>query len=190
MFFIMFNIFWNMFSDYFSLLACRYILGLMAKRRVAVVASLAYAALGTLASAMTYVLVTVYVGIVVAVAFWYCVVPVPFEEVNLIFVEYMKELWNNGIVFDSRPGSGSIGIFFYSALFTSIWAWLYVASTATIRAIARLDPALAFLRSNMNLDEKPLACIGSVAGLMAVLMWSVLVVAGVPFPSTVAPHHP
>lgn len=175
LFFAVFNVLWNMSFDYFSLLVCRFILGLMARREDSVGVSLIYAVLGTIASAVTYLFLTVYVGIIVITVFWDHIFPVPFDDVNWIFYEYMKELWGKGIVFQSRPGSGSIGVYFYSALFTSAWAWLYALSAGTVRLGLRLQPLLGWLKYLLDVENKPIRSIGAVVGIIGTIIWWTLV---------------
>lgn len=166
-FFFLFNLSWNMCTDFFALLACRHILGIMASQKASVGSSLLCAMLGTFASAATYVFVTVYVGIVVIMAFWHQIVPVQFDDVNRMFSQYMNELLENGLYLRSRPRSGSIGVYFYSALFTSFWAWLYFIAASCIRAARHLSPVLSFIRYTMDLKNRPLECIGVVAAAIA-----------------------
>lgn len=163
-FFFVFNFIWNICTDFFALLACRYIIGCMVSRGVSFSGSLAYAALGTLASAVTYLFITVYIGIIVATVLWYRAVPVA-VEVNWQFVHFVDALWANGL--NLGPGSGSTGVFFYSGLFTSAWAWLYFASASSIRAARGLGPAIGFMRYTMDVEARPLECIGVVATAIA-----------------------
>lgn len=176
-FFLIFNILWNICLDYLPLLACRHILGIMGSRSVSFTGSLGYALLGTLASVATYIFLTVYLGLFVFTILWDRIFPVAMDEVNVVFTWYMQDLWENGLFFAARPGSGSIGVPFYSALFTSVWAWVYVASTGIIRTLGSFDPVLFYLRKEVRRSDKPLAVIGSVAGILVAFMWCLLYLA-------------
>lgn len=54
------------------------------------------------------------------------------------------------------------GIFFYSAFFTSVWVWLYALSGATVKLANYLGLGLTHLRTVLDIENKPLRCIGLV----------------------------
>jgi hypothetical protein len=165
-FFLFFNLIWNMMFDYTSLLVCRYILGIMESRAVTLLTSLGYAVLATLASAATYLFVTVYIGIIAVVITWDHTTDFTIADVNAIFVLFLQDLWTDGLALRSP-----MGVFFFSALFVSAWAWLYVGATACVRLFSRLNAVLRFIREYMNIDEKPLSCIGVVGGAFVAAGW-------------------
>lgn len=164
-FVLRYTVIWNMVSDYTALYACRRVLGIMATRNPSVLGSMVYALAGTLVSIAAYLGVTVYIGLVLIALSGETSVGLP--NVNCVFVRYVSELVHNGLYLRSTPPHGSIGVYFYSALFTSIWSWLYFGATFIIRLAGRLAFVLRFMRRYMRLDDRPIECIGAVAAFIA-----------------------
>jgi hypothetical protein len=70
-----------------------------------------------------------------------------------------------------------MALWFYPALFTSIWLWLYAGSGFLLRFARRFDIGFHWFNSKADIEHKPLSAIGLVAGaLVAVIWWTVLIV--------------
>jgi len=68
-------------------------------------------------------------------------------------------------------------IFWLPTFFTSIWLWLYAGSGFFLIFAQRFDKFFAWFNSHVDIDKKPLAAIGLVAGcIVAVLWWGVVLV--------------
>jgi hypothetical protein len=71
----------------------------------------------------------------------------------------------------------AMGLWFYPALFTSIWLWLYAGSGFFLKAARRFDLGFDWFNRHFDIEHKPLSAIGLVAGsLVAVLRWTVMIV--------------
>ena len=57
--------------------------------------------------------------------------------------------------------------FFYSAFFTSVWLWLYVASIVIIKLLRSIRAAWVKVVPYLDIEKKPVIAIGRVAGLLA-----------------------
>jgi hypothetical protein len=58
----------------------------------------------------------------------------------------------------------AMGLWFYPALFTSIWLWLYAGSGFLLKAARRFDIGFLWFNSKADIEKKPLSAIGLVAG--------------------------
>lgn len=71
-------------------------------------------------------------------------------------------------------------MWFGSALFTSIWLWLYAGSGFLLKAAQRFDISFGWFISNADIEKKPLQSIGLVAGaVVAVVYWAAVIVSRV-----------
>lgn len=73
------------------------------------------------------------------------------------------------------PASMGWSITIYSALFTSVWLWLYVISGLAIKVVRRIRFVWVRLSKYLDIDKKPLGCIGKVSGLLLASLWAVFV---------------
>jgi hypothetical protein len=65
-------------------------------------------------------------------------------------------------------------LWFYPAFLTSIWTWLYVGAGLLVRTGRRLDFVLSVSNRLMDIEHKPLKCLGVVAGVICMLLyWAV-----------------
>jgi hypothetical protein len=69
-----------------------------------------------------------------------------------------------------------LGIFFYSAFFTSIWLWLYVLAVFVSRVLLRMNSGVGFLLRASDVEQHPFRSMGFVS----VLIVTVLFLAGLP----------
>jgi hypothetical protein len=61
-----------------------------------------------------------------------------------------------------------------ASLFTSIWLWLYLGSGLILKAAHRFNAGMGWFNRHLEIERKPLSCIGLVAGaLVALLYWGV-----------------
>lgn len=82
------------------------------------------------------------------------------------------ELVVSGIAFDT-PGDGdlSLGIFLYTTYFTSVWLWLFLLSTGVANAVGLGDRTITFLKSALNVEEKPIRSLGFLSMLFVTLVY-------------------
>jgi hypothetical protein len=72
---------------------------------------------------------------------------------------------------------GVASLWFYPVFFTSIWLWLYACSGFMLKLARRFDIGFNWFNRHMDIEKKPLQCIGLVAGaIVAVVYWGVVVV--------------
>ena len=70
-----------------------------------------------------------------------------------------------------------MGIWLFSAFFTSIWLWLYAGSGFLLKAARRFDIGFEWFNRKFDIEKKPLQSIGLVAGaLVAVAYWVAVIV--------------
>jgi hypothetical protein len=71
----------------------------------------------------------------------------------------------------------AMALWFYPALFTSIWLWLYAGAGFLLKFARRFDIGFQWFNSKADIEHHPLSAIGLVAGaLVALLYWAVAVV--------------
>ena len=58
-----------------------------------------------------------------------------------------------------------------SAIFTSIWLWLYAGSGFLLKAARRFDVGFEWFNRKFDIEKKPLQSIGLVAGSIAALVY-------------------
>jgi len=68
-------------------------------------------------------------------------------------------------------------MFIPSAIFTSIWLWLYAGSGFLLKFARRFDIGFDWFNRKFDIEKKPLQSIGLVAGaLLALVYWAVVIV--------------
>jgi hypothetical protein len=75
----------------------------------------------------------------------------------------------------SEYPSQGLTIFFYSSFFTSVWLWLYVIAGFAIKASRKLQFLWFRLSKYLDIDKKPLGCIGKVSGLLLASLWAMFI---------------
>ena len=80
--------------------------------------------------------------------------------------EFRNDEWRS-------PEALPVGIFFYSAFFTSAWLWLYAASVGVSRVLLRMNNGVGFLLRVTDVERQPFRSMGFVSviivsGLFAV----------------------
>jgi hypothetical protein len=88
------------------------------------------------------------------------------------FPAYVRSM----VVFRTPTNDLPDAVFFYSAFFTSVWVWLYVAAGAAVRVAGGFNVGLRLLRTFTDLDEQPFRSLG----FAAVLITTLLFLAGIP----------
>jgi hypothetical protein len=73
--------------------------------------------------------------------------------------------------FKAIPNDFTFRLFVWASLFTSIWVWLYVLASVSIRILHRVRFLWVKIVPFLNIDNKPLTAIGRVAGLIAGLLY-------------------
>jgi hypothetical protein len=74
--------------------------------------------------------------------------------------------------------SWAMSIVFYSALFPSIWVWLYFASSMVVKLATQFDAGARLCQKYLELDEHPLGSLGKVIGLGATLCYGLVYLSG------------
>ena len=74
-----------------------------------------------------------------------------------------------GRVVTMEPGDMGLpfGLFFYSAFFTSIWLWLYVAAVTLSRGLLRMNNGVGLLIRVTDVEQQPFRSIGFVCVIVA-----------------------
>jgi len=65
-----------------------------------------------------------------------------------------------------------LGIFFYSAFFTSAWLWLYALSVYASRGLVRMNHGVGFLLRASDVSRQPLRSIGFVSVVLLTMLFS------------------
>jgi hypothetical protein len=155
------NVLFNFWLDYESLLISRAIVRRMAYRPTAfrvfllsVADTIATALLAGIAVVSARIITVFYLNLYVAphlynfhptVSMWFILTKTPVAPLPTIY------------------GSP----FFFSALFTSIWVWIYILSIALIKPLHRIRPLWIKLLPYLDIEKKPMQAIGRIAGIMA-----------------------
>lgn len=75
------------------------------------------------------------------------------------------------------PHSISVGVFFYSTFLTSFWLCLYAGSECLVKTARRFDTGFEWLNGKVDIEKKPLQCIGLAAGtIVALVFWAAMIV--------------
>ena len=150
----------NLLPDYLSLYETRLVLGVMAKSGgwMRTLALLVF----DLAATM---LITFVVGFVLMLSLLRLLLG------NPVTVAWVVKLFWQNLSFSSHDPH--IGIFIYSALFTSVWVWLYALSGVLVRSVATSRKGLHFLQRRLNLEEHPLRSMGFVLVLLVTAVYLV-----------------
>jgi hypothetical protein len=69
----------------------------------------------------------------------------------------------------------TLDVFIYSSFFTSLWLWLYVTAGFAIKGSRRLHFLWMRVSKYLDIDNKPLGCIGKVSGLLLASLWFIFI---------------
>ena len=75
----------------------------------------------------------------------------------------------------ASDSASPFAIFFYSSFFTSVWLWLYVTSGFAIKATRRIRFIWGRFSKYLDIDKKPLGCVGKVSALLVASLWAVFI---------------
>ena len=96
-----------------------------------------------------------------------------------------RNIEQGGLYLQAAGGQApSMGVYFYSTLFTSVWVWLFVAGWFVVRNGARFQKGLAVLQFTLPIKTKPMRSIGEVAAIVTALAFVVLGILGFDFEPT------
>jgi hypothetical protein len=175
---LLFLCMFNFSADFFSLLVTRYIISKMSKT------SSTTKTIGYLAIDFS---VTIIVFVVVAEAFLFFVAMLHsyfpkwytsrghevFEYKQMI--AYLIELFQYGIFFKSSDDSvPTLGVYFYSTFFTSIWVWVYVMSGLAVKVGVMSSELLISTRRIFDIEKKPLRSMGYVCMVIVSIIFLVV----------------
>lgn len=68
----------------------------------------------------------------------------------------------------------SIGVFVYSALWTSVWVWLFAGASMFARGRGRITALRTLVFRWVKVEETPYRAIGVIATIIAVLGYAVI----------------
>ncbi len=200
LFFWLAAISFNLLPDYISLLETRYLIGIMERAR-SLTAILLLFLVDLLISLSIIVLFLEALTLAYYGKYYFIWSELSIASVRNFFREYFLMGVQRGIMLDpdgavaelapwmsageaqtvvARHSIGlpPFGVFLYSSLFTSIWAWLYFSSSTLVRCYQILSPGLSYLKYFLDIDKYPLRSIGAVAGGLACFgYWALVAVA-------------
>lgn len=168
----------NVFIDYVSLFETRWILGRM-RRSASWVQDLGFLGVDLLLTTLIFIvtLFTVQTLLALSVVVVTGLSTPPTLTGLLEAYSSPVEIMTNytTLIFGPHPGPYSIG--YYTTLFTSVWAWLYVLAGAGLRLLTPLLRGLDGLKAHFDLDARPVYALG----LGVVVLVSLLFAVSVPF---------
>jgi hypothetical protein len=100
-----------------------------------------------------------------------------FHDRPPIHHNYFAETIEGILEYVSKGFKSDGAIWFFPALWTSIWLWLYAACGFLLKAARRFDFGFQWFNRHFDIEKKPLQSIGLVAGaIVAVVYWAAVVV--------------
>ncbi len=72
-----------------------------------------------------------------------------------------------------QTGVASLGIWFYSAFFTSVWVWMYVLSGSVVRLMEYLGIGVDRFKVVLDIENKPLRSLGFVSIILFTIAYVV-----------------
>lgn len=180
---VYFFVVWNLFPDYLSLLETRYVIKWLSKKDSRIV-----------------VLVLLIVDFIITSLIWQVwfissTVVYMYVVLNILGSEPYYPFWGlySGLVgtwmeniwyvlyrilflpIDQRyPHSMFATAMFYSTFFTSVWVWLYVCSGLVVKLINWIGISVGILKGYLDIEKKPILCIGFFACLLITILFLVL----------------
>lgn len=149
----------NLVPDYISLLESRYILRWMT-----------YA--GTTPAILGLLAIDFIATVVISLAAFWTFLFVGFGRDPVWSFLFIRDLLLESRGFPFSFDSLPIGIWFYSAFFTSVWVWLYAFSGLVLKLVSYLRILVGYSAKILDLETKPLQSMGRVSGLVvAFLYW-------------------
>ncbi len=152
---------YSFIPDYFSILISRTIVRMMSKRPK----PFRVAGLLMLDTALTFILA--YAAISLVTTIWYRMLP------------WVKadSFWNNPIhqtyiifyatYYNLTHDEYTTMIYLLASMFTSVWVWLYILASVTVRILHKVRFIWVKLVPILDIEKKPMQAIGRVAGAIA-----------------------
>jgi hypothetical protein len=176
----------NCIPDYFSLLVSRSIVRSMAKhpKLVPVMMLLLLDSAATALLAATFV--TLYQFIFLATVFLFTFLRASHgHSLQFGLIEALlysarstyKLNWSSPLSLISSLSSHLTRIFVLASFFTSIWVWLYVLASTSIRILHKARYVWTRIIPFLDVEKKPMTAIGRVAGLIAGAGYAIILVA-------------
>ena len=167
----------NLFPDYCSLLVSRYIVRAIAQKPTVVRMLELFIANFILTTCVSLVGTVIGFGIVLTTL--YAATGVNVFVASIISFHDLAEFARHPLSWLSlgligSPALAWLGVFFYSAFFTLLWMWIYIASALVIKALHRLKGQWTRLSKYLDIETKPLVCVGKVSGLILGALYAVL----------------
>ncbi len=76
-------------------------------------------------------------------------------------------------------GMPTLGVFFYSTFFTSVWVWLYAFSGIAVRLVYRAKRIQAFVDKHFDVATRPLSVMGAVLIVaFTIVYWPAIAIVG------------
>ena len=160
----------NLIPDYISLLVTRYIIQMMSQNRTVVgivgfliVDFLLTSGIGFCAQGALLLLAKIVQSLIFHVGVGF----------DLLFLKgFVRHFFVSIIQLKlSVEYLPSLGIFFYSGYFTSVWAWLYALSVLFLGLALKVDVATTRLKRVLDIGNKPLRTIGLVSMLIVTFIF-------------------
>ncbi|MCB9501890.1 MAG: hypothetical protein H6696_08130 [Deferribacteres bacterium] len=147
---LIFTVICNFIPDYFSLLETRFIIKQMERTQSVFRHALWLGVDFFITLMITIILPFLYLLFVVETPFWA-------SPESITVWNYIKEVVTlSGYVFYNYSPIPYYSIIFFTSFFTSIWIWFYVLSGVVIR----LFSGWRFLKTTVELDQKPVSYLG------------------------------
>lgn len=157
----------NLIPDYFSLFETRWILRRLEKTKSSMII-LGYLIMDFVATASIFII-------------GYVLVCIMFFPVNIMGTDYgLNPLDSPRFLYDGiamrsvSSGYITLGIFFYSTFFTSIWIYMYVISGMVVKVGVYLKFSVGFLGKFFNIDDEPIRFMGYVCMVIASLIFLIV----------------
>ncbi|NQY80476.1 MAG: hypothetical protein HRT47_09210 [Candidatus Caenarcaniphilales bacterium] len=156
------NIFWNILIDYLSLLETRYILRWLIKNTSPLKVT-SILLLDLLATGLIYFIGSVLFLLILI--FGYA------NELVISIINYMtKSFDKDGLIIFYI-----LGFFFITTFFTSIYLYLYLISSFTIKNLVKLNPILRFLKERLAIEKQPFISMGVILVLLISLIAFIII---------------
>lgn len=177
--------FFNFIPDYLSLLESRYVIRWMA-RKPSINRIFLLTAFDLVATAVIASLIFLTIGVVM--------VTPSGQKISIGFKDIMTDtlslsskygpLQTVDIFFETDSGAVTevrlhspmpFAIWYYSAFFTSVWVWLYALSGTVVKLGEYLGIWIGRIRSLMDIERKPLRCMGLVSNFLITVLYLIMV---------------
>ncbi len=148
---------WNAIPDYFSLIETRIVLGYIISKNVKGNSILKWLAIDFI---FTVVIFSIFY-------FGSSALLGEMDDAPRYFVD--------GFTLDGGwPDTPSVGVFFYSTFFTSIWLWLFVLSKIAITPLNKLLKLFKIIRGGLDIENQPFKSIGFISMILTSIVYGVM----------------